>query len=262
MHVQHLGPLDAESILVFVGRDNIRKKSASLDALACELHKLGLTVCWYERSAIQHARLREAEFAEISQGWLNTIVQQQPWWGKMLRTLVRLQLKIRYPKRHAWVFKRIDLSKASTPSDLRRFIRKLKADKVHILAQSAGSISATLIEDEKAIQKLVCFGYPFKHPDRGEEPYRTAHLATLKKPCLIIQGDQDEYGTARDLARYPHTTTVQTATISSGHDYDGLTETAFSDTLRLVAGFLDLPCPPASSTFQDAATTSRKAVNN
>lgn len=247
VYFQHLGPLDKSPVLVFVGRDNVRRKSASLDALAARLHQLGITVCWYEHKAMQHASLREQALATVSHSWLNTYAERHPLAGSVARKLIKLYLKTKYPKRHGFFFKKIKLDAASTLSDLRRFLRNLKADQVFIMAQSAGGISASLIESEAAIQKLVCFGYPFKHPDRPEEAYRTAHLPFLTKPCLIIQGDQDEYGTAKDVARYPVSPSVQIASIHANHDYDGLTEAAFNEALNLMQSFLGLTGPDHSA---------------
>lgn len=242
VHFQHLGPLDSTPILVFVGRDNVRRKSASLDALLVRLHQLGITVCWYEHKAMQRACLREQALADISQSWLNAFTSRHPLAGAAARKLVKLYWKTRYPKRHGFFFKKTKLDAASTPADLRRFLRHLKAKKIFVMTQSAGGISATLIEAEPVIEKLVCFGYPFKHPDRPEEPHRTAHLPFLTKPCLIIQGDQDEYGTPEEVTRYPVSPSVKIASIESDHDYE-LTEAAFNDAFNLIRTFLGLKSP-------------------
>lgn len=243
LRVQHLGPLDASTILVVVGRDNFRKRSAPIDELIFQLHRLGLPVCWYERKIIQHARLREQEFAGICSSWLNSFSARHPVAGYIARKAVRLHLKTKYPKRHGYFFKKIVLAPASTPSSLRSFIRMLSAENVFILAQSAGGITASSIASEEAIKKLVCFGYPFKHPDKPDEAYRTAHLPQLKKPFLIIQGRQDEYGSGQDALRYRPAPVVQIESVSSGHDYDELSEADFRQALAAVARFLELGRP-------------------
>lgn len=239
-YVQHLGSLDASSILLVVGRDNFRKKSAPIEALVLQLHQLGMPVCWYERKVVQDARLRDEEFAAVCQSWLCAFSKQHPTAGFVARKIVRLYLKTKYPKRYGYFFKKISLASGSTPADLQRFIRSLGAHHVFILSHSAGGITASLIESEEAVRKLVCIGYPFKHPDKSDEAYRTAHLAHLKKPFLIIQGQHDEYGTAQDAARYRLSPTVQVESIDCGHDYADLSETDFNNTLRRIAHFLGL----------------------
>lgn len=45
---------------------------------------------------------------------------------------------------------------------------------------------------------LVCLGYPF-HPPSKPEQLRTAHLATLKCPALIVQGERDPFGPRKEV---------------------------------------------------------------
>lgn len=51
---------------------------------------------------------------------------------------------------------------------------------------------------------LVCLGYPF-HPPAKPEQLRTANLAALACPALIVQGERDPFGTRKQ---------VQTMTLS------------------------------------------------
>jgi predicted alpha/beta-hydrolase family hydrolase len=48
---------------------------------------------------------------------------------------------------------------------------------------------------------LLCLGYPF-HPVGKPGQLRTAHLANLKTPALIVQGTRDPFGTPDEVATY------------------------------------------------------------
>src|SRR5690349_19117937 len=51
------------------------------------------------------------------------------------------------------------------------------------------------------IAGLLCLGYPF-HPVGKPDQLRTAHLAELQTPTLIVQGTRDPFGTREETARY------------------------------------------------------------
>ena len=52
-----------------------------------------------------------------------------------------------------------------------------------------------------AIAGLLCLGYPF-HPIGKPDQLRTAHLAKLKTPALIVQGTRDPFGSRQEVATY------------------------------------------------------------
>lgn len=60
------------------------------------------------------------------------------------------------------------------------------------------SLAAQTLHDRGRIQGLVCLGYPF-HPPAKPEQLRTAHLATLNVPALIIQGTRDPFGQRHEV---------------------------------------------------------------
>ncbi len=67
--------------------------------------------------------------------------------------------------------------------------------------KSMGGRMASLVADEMGARGLVCLGYPFHPPDRPDR-LRTAHLADLRTPTLIVQGTRDPFGTQEDVAGY------------------------------------------------------------
>jgi predicted alpha/beta-hydrolase family hydrolase len=71
--------------------------------------------------------------------------------------------------------------------------------------KSMGGRVASLVADElfKAgtIAGLACLGYPFHPPGRPDQ-LRTAHLAALSCPTLIVQGDRDPFGSRAEVEGY------------------------------------------------------------
>lgn len=80
-------------------------------------------------------------------------------------------------------------------------IDNLGAARLVIGGKSMGGRMASLIADEAGVRGLVCLGYPF-HPPGRPEKLRTEHLADLKTPALICQGERDPFGTTDDVAGY------------------------------------------------------------
>ncbi|MCC7396169.1 MAG: alpha/beta fold hydrolase [Planctomycetes bacterium] len=70
-----------------------------------------------------------------------------------------------------------------------------------LAGKSMGGRVATMLADELGAASTVVFGYPF-HPPKQPAKVRTAHLATLRTPTLILQGERDPFGTPADVAGY------------------------------------------------------------
>lgn len=82
--------------------------------------------------------------------------------------------------------------RASLPADTR----------VALAGKSMGGRIATMVADELGARAVVVFGYPFHPPGRPQQ-LRIAHLATLRTPCLILQGERDPFGTGAEVATMP-----------------------------------------------------------
>ncbi|GAC1400771.1 MAG: alpha/beta fold hydrolase [Thermoanaerobaculia bacterium] len=67
--------------------------------------------------------------------------------------------------------------------------------------KSLGGRMASLVADELRVRGLICLGYPF-HPPGAPEKLRTKHLATLRTPTLILQGERDPFGSREDVSHY------------------------------------------------------------
>ena len=94
--------------------------------------------------------------------------------------------------------------------------------KLLIGGKSMGGRVASMIADEEfaagRVAGLVCLGYPF-HPTGKPEQLRTAHLAGLKCPALIVQGERDPFGNREEVAGYGLSPAIRLQWIGDG-DHD------------------------------------------
>jgi len=65
---------------------------------------------------------------------------------------------------------------------------------------------------------LLCLGYPF-HPPGKPEQLRTAHLADLRTPALIVQGTRDPFGTREEVETYVLSPAIRLLWLEDG-DHD------------------------------------------
>jgi uncharacterized protein len=89
--------------------------------------------------------------------------------------------------------------------------------------KSMGGRVASLVADQLyaagAIQGLLCLGYPF-HPVGKPEQTRTAHLADIRTPTLIVQGTRDPFGTQEEVGTYRLSRTIEILWLDDGdHDF-------------------------------------------
>lgn len=80
--------------------------------------------------------------------------------------------------------------------------------------KSMGGRVASLIADQLAaegqVAGLVCLGYPFRPPARPEQ-LRTSHLAAIRTPTLIVQGERDPFGGRTDVEGWQRDGTIAPA---------------------------------------------------
>lgn len=88
--------------------------------------------------------------------------------------------------------------------------------------KSMGGRVASLIADELhgagRVAGLLCLGYPF-HPVGKPEQVRTAHLARLRTPTLIVQGTRDPFGTPPEVKGYTLSPAIELLWLEDG-DHD------------------------------------------
>ena len=98
-------------------------------------------------------------------------------------------------------------------------IAALKArGRLIIGGKSMGGRVASMIADEQQVAGLLCLGYPF-HPVGKPTQLRTAHLADLRTPALIVQGTRDPFGTREEVAGYTLSKAVEILWLEDG-DHD------------------------------------------
>ncbi len=85
--------------------------------------------------------------------------------------------------------------------------------------KSMGGRIASMVADEAGVEALVCLGYPF-HPPGKPENLRTAHLAELRTPGLIIQGRRDPFGTEEDVTGYQLSSALRVVWLNGDHSLE------------------------------------------
>lgn len=80
------------------------------------------------------------------------------------------------------------------------------------------SMMADGLFDQGEIAGLVCVGYPF-HPPGRPEKLRTGHLAGLKTPTLICQGERDLFGAIGEVSAYGLSSAIEVKWLGDG-DHD------------------------------------------
>ena len=100
----------------------------------------------------------------------------------------------------------------------RRVVGELGSHAV-IGGKSMGGRMASMVADELDVRGLACLGYPF-HPPGQPAKLRTKHLATLRTPALIIQGERDPFGTREEISSYTLSSAIRVEWIADGdHSY-------------------------------------------
>lgn len=102
-------------------------------------------------------------------------------------------------------------------------VKALKAKGPLIIGgKSMGGRVASMVCDDLLakgeVAGLLCLGYPF-HPVGKPEQLRTAHLANLKTPALIVQGTRDPFGTREEVATYELSKQIEIIWLEDG-DHD------------------------------------------
>jgi predicted alpha/beta-hydrolase family hydrolase len=93
---------------------------------------------------------------------------------------------------------------------------------VIIGGKSMGGRVASMVCDDlfakERVAGLLCLGYPF-HPVGKPAQLRTAHLAELRTPALIVQGTRDPFGTREEVNDYKLSKKIEILWLEDG-DHD------------------------------------------
>ncbi|MFV0453607.1 MAG: alpha/beta family hydrolase [Pseudomonas sp.] len=123
-------------------------------------------------------------------------------------------------------------------------VRQQAAGRLAIGGKSMGGRMASLLADELQADALVCLGYPFYAAGKPDKP-RVAHLAGLRTPSLIVQGERDPLGDRARVTGYALSPAIQLHWLAAAdHDLkplkrSGLThEQHLDDATDTIASFL------------------------
>ncbi|WP_166366718.1 alpha/beta family hydrolase [Pseudomonas akapageensis] len=114
-------------------------------------------------------------------------------------------------------------------------VRPQVAGKLAIGGKSMGGRMASLVADELGADALVCLGYPFYAAGKPEKP-RVEHLANLRTPTLIVQGERDALGNREAVGWYALSKAIEVCWLTAGdHDLKPLKASGFSHEQHLQA---------------------------
>ena len=114
-------------------------------------------------------------------------------------------------------------------------VRRHVAGSIAIGGKSMGGRMASLLADELGVDALVCLGYPFYAAGKPEKP-RVAHLAHVKTPTLIVQGERDALGNREAVEAYTLSPAIEVHWLVAGdHDLKPLKASGFSHAQHLEA---------------------------
>ena len=114
-------------------------------------------------------------------------------------------------------------------------VRRHVAGQLAVGGKSMGGRMASMLADELQTDGLVCLGYPFYASGKPEKP-RVAHLAELKTPTLIVQGERDALGNREAVQAYTLAPGIEVSWLASGdHDLKPLKASGFTHEQHLDA---------------------------
>ena len=199
-------------ILLMVGRDHWQKDGPLNIQLLDRLRRPGLRIVWEDpATAAIHAWLDRTRRWPGLPGWLQRLG---------LRS-VQLIHALTHPAYAVYLWRKGRHTLEDRCVSLRHTLHRLAREdaQVIVFARSSGGRVVSLVADELALAHIVCLGYPFRHPEAGDEPERYRHLATLRTPMLIVQGRHDVYGGAEVAQRYPLSPQVRLRVVEADHDF-------------------------------------------
>ena len=107
-------------------------------------------------------------------------------------------------------------------------VRAKVAGPLVLAGKSMGGRMASMLADELQVQALVCLGYPFYPAGKVDRP-RIEHLADLRTPTLIVQGERDALGAKTVVRQYPLSTAIELEWLAfADHDLKPLKRSGFT----------------------------------
>lgn len=233
----HLEPLNRSRLIVVVGRSNRANRSSAIENILCDLKAEGYSVCRFDERSFSALASLQKEFVQFMSGQISPLRTRSKQYESISRKVIKLILLAKRPKLWMPLWYEVTDRKLFLVNSLERFLCQLNSPELYILAHSAGGIASSLVRSSDKVKKIVCFGYPFKHPERPEESYRTKHLETYEKPFLILQGVKDSYGSAEFSRRYKLSHKIYVVSVQADHDYDDFSSEEYERCLARLKAF-------------------------
>lgn len=112
-------------------------------------------------------------------------------------------------------------------------VRQQVTGPLAIGGKSMGGRMASLLADDLRVDALVCLGYPF-HPAGKPEKTRVEHLAELRTPTLILQGERDALGSRPEVETYRLSASIRLDWLAAAdHDLKPLKSSGFTQAQHL-----------------------------
>lgn len=231
-----------DQAIVVVGRNNSTKPSDTIFQIVQKLQDHGYTVHWFESDRSKASFRINARMHKVWPG-LSGDPQALPTLRRVLRYAIKSILALIDVNRAAFIRAAFVSRPNMAAYELSSFLDQMPHRAADLIAHSAGGIAATKVSANAKIGRIICFGYPFQHPERGPEAYRTSHLSSVRKPLLILQGTADTYGRepAHFSALLPSSSTV--TMLECDHNYSALKPTDFDRAWATVSDFVGLRAP-------------------
>lgn len=213
--------------VVLIGRSNGEKRSNTFPKIVQRIEGQGFPVFSFKSDRSKYSEKINLRLMKISPEIAANVDGSHPLYLRAVRFCIKGALVVAGKQRWSFIKAALQTPSATAAQELERFIDALPLDHIHLIGHSAGGIAATKISRNPKVRSVSCFGYPFKHPQRPAEEYRTKHLSSISKPLLIVQGISDEYGAADDHSDVVLPRECRIVTLDCDHDYSDLSELDF-----------------------------------
>ena len=215
-----------KQIILLIGRENLEKDSHLYTDVFAKLHQLPFSI-FYDPSD----QIRQIINLPLF-NYVPKFLREFNWLRKIARigiiTFVFFKhglFDLAYIKAFRQNPNDLNLRLTALLTQLKKFPQD---SQITLIGRSAGAILATKVSLHIQIQQIICLGYPFKHPDKAEEPFRYAHLVDVDTPTLIIQGERDSYGGREIVEKYPLNPSTEIIFENLDHDFQLTEETRLS----------------------------------
>ncbi len=222
----------SKSLIIIVSRDNLSKDHGFMEKLRTSLLDNGFETILYDQKRIRVPK--DTSSALDPKGRLTHL----PTWIRKPLKALKLLFKPDHWSYFLRYLPRQEISIEDRCRKLEIYLQGFGEDReITIISRSAGGRISSLVADRLGIKHLICLGYPFRHPAKPVEPGRFRHLAELRTPFLIIQGERDEYGGKGVENIYQLSPAIRLKFIPTDHEF-ALSPSEYDQVVKEILGLL------------------------